>query len=132
MYLNQNNSVNLIGRISKMNQFQNSDGSSTVLVTVAVPRDYKGEKTDFIQAKGFIPAGKTGPYSYMSIGDRIQISGMIAAETYTDKTTGEVVYTQAVRISQISFLDSQADRQRHREAHQGQSETARKKARHTA
>lgn len=117
MYINQNNTVTLIGRVSKMTRFENSDQSSTVLLTIAVPRDYKGDRTDFIQTKGFVPAGKKGPYEYMSIGDRIQITGMVASENYTDKA-GEQVYTQSIRISQISFLDSQVDRQRHREAHQ--------------
>lgn len=131
MYMNSENNGMMIGRVARMAAFDNADGSRNILLTIAVRRDTKGEKTDFLQAKGFVPAGKKGPYDYISIGDKIQLTYSLRAESYEDRD-GQTVYSQVCRITQVNFLETREVRNQHRAAHQEQPEERPKKARRTA
>lgn len=109
----RNNGI-LVGRLTKdVKMFQNADKSRKALVTIAVPNNYKdadGKQTsEYIQVEGFVPAEKSdGVYAFMRKGDLVAIGYGVKTNNYTDKTSGEEVYGQVLRINSIELLESKS------------------------
>ena len=101
------------GRLSKnVTAFANADGSRKMMVSVAVPNDYKGKdgktSSEFVSLEGFVPAGKgDGVYALMHKGDLVSIQYKVVSNNYTDKD-GKPVYAQVLRIEKVSLLESKA------------------------
>lgn len=109
---NVQNSGIATGRLSKdIVAFANSDGSRKMLVSVAVPNDYKKDgktSSEFISLEGFVPNGKgDGVYALMHKGDLVSIQYKVVSNNYTDKD-GKPVYGQVLRIEKVALLESKA------------------------
>lgn len=95
------------GRLSKnVTAFPNTDGSRKMMITVAVPNDYKGKdgktSSEFVNLEGFVPSGKgDGVYAFMHKGDLVSIQ-------YKVVSSGKAVYGQVLRIEKVSLLESKA------------------------
>ena len=123
MYSNTSeNSGMMIGRVARINTFGNANGSQNVLLTIAVRRNK--ETTDFLSCKGYCAPGKLGPYPYISVGDKIQVSYSLRAESYEGKD-GQTVYQQVCRINQINFLETREVREQHRAQHMAEQQADR-------
>ena len=111
---NAQNSGIVIGRLSKaVAAFQNGDRSRKMMVTLAVPNNYKDAQgnttTEFVSLEGFVPADKQdGVYGLMHEGDLVAIGYHLKSNNYTDKTSGEQVYGQVCRIDSIELLETKA------------------------
>lgn len=101
------------GRLTKaIAAFKNSDGSRKMMVTLAVPNNYKdaeGKQTsEFIQLEGYVPADKEdGVYALMHEGDLVSIGYSVKTNNYTDKD-GQAVYGQVLRINSVELLETKA------------------------
>ena len=108
-----------IGRVSQLKAFdENSDGSFTMAVTIAVddnflskdPKNPTGPKvrnTNFIQLRHYIAAGKgKGPWANVHVGNRIAVNYRVKAQPYTDDA-GVKHYPQTLEIEGgVEYLDT--------------------------
>lgn len=98
--------------------FANSDGSQKVMITVAVPNNYKGKDgkrdTQFINMEGLVSKDrvkvengetKLGVYDYMKKGSLVSVQYTIRTNPYTDKN-GETQYPQVCFIENVNLLES--------------------------
>ena len=91
-----NNSVTLLGRITRVNEYGN--GCANVTLAIA-----NGEKeSTFVQAKSFAPK----VYGALKSGMLVQAIGHVATSSY--EKDGNKVYTQDVVLDSIQFLESKA------------------------
>ena len=91
--------------------FTNGDGSKKYKMTIACQRNYKNAEgnydADFVNVEAFVNAAAKGdPWAHLSKGSQCQVEGSVRSDHYTDKTTGEEVYTQVIRVTNVKFLDS--------------------------
>lgn len=113
---NPNNFGVLTGRVSQDKVvFQNSDGSKTVLVTIAVDDNFRSgadrkTKTQFISARAFIPASVDGLGSWDRVGKGDLISANIRLAAAPYEKNGETVYpdVQVEFDGYPQFLESKA------------------------
>lgn len=103
------NTVILLGRFTQdpeVRYMNNEDQTAFVNFTIAVNRDYDGEKADFIRCKAF---GKTAEIigDYLHKGDPVLISGSWETGSYEDKD-GHTVYTNDCRVNRFDFVGGRA------------------------
>lgn len=100
------NSVNLIGRLTKDPEvkFAASSGTAICRFTLAVPREFKRDETDFINCVAF---GKTAETinQYISKGRLFAITGKIQTGSY-EVQDGTKRYTTDVIVNGFTFVDS--------------------------
>lgn len=99
------NNVILMGRLTRDPELQYSNnGTAFSKFSIAVPRDFKREETDFINCLAF---GKTAEIiaEYLSKGKRIAIVGRIQTGSYNNKE-GQRVNTFEVVADRFEFVDS--------------------------
>lgn len=111
---NQRNMGVAIGRLTREPHiFTNSDGSSKVMITLAVAQERKNKdgkrETDFIQLEAFVakPEHLTVYKEYMHKGDMINVMYTVKSSSYTNKD-GKTVYTQALRITGVDLMETKA------------------------
>lgn len=98
------NNVSLVGRTTRTPKILDNKSGKTVLLTLAVERSYKdkdGQRpVDYVQVKGFIPAGakSNGPFDYIGKGQLIGVEGEVRSSVF--EKDGETVYTQDIIIKQ--------------------------------
>ncbi len=99
------NNVTLTGRLTRDPELQYSNnGTAFSKFSIAVPRDFKRDETDFINCLAF---GKTAETiaEYLSKGKRIAIVGRIQTGSYNNKE-GQRVNTFEVVVDKFEFVDS--------------------------
>lgn len=99
------NNVTLMGRLTRDPELQYSNnGTAFSKFSIAVPRDFKRDETDFINCLAF---GKTAETiaEYLSKGKRIAIVGRIQTGSYNNKE-GQRVNTFEVVVDKFEFVDS--------------------------
>ena len=88
--------------------FDNTDGSKSVKLNIAVSRPYKNEKgercADFVDCSAFIAPSVSGlgPYAYLKKGDPLGVAYTVRTSNYIDKN-GERIYKQELRVIDVSF-----------------------------
>ena len=98
------NNVSLVGRTTRTPKILENKNGKTVLLTLAVERSYKDKEgnrpVDYVQVKGFIPAGakSNGPFDYIGKGQLIAIEGEVRSSVF--EKDGETVYSQDIIIKQ--------------------------------
>ena len=91
--------------------FDNSDGSNTIMLSIAVNRPYKNDKgerlADFVDCTAYIAPSVSGlgPYAYLSKGDAVGVAYTVRSSNYIDKQ-GERVFKQELRVCDLSFHGS--------------------------
>lgn len=98
------NNISLIGRLTKnVEQSKTSGGVSFARFSIAVPRKYSKDQTDFINC---IAWRKTAELIglYVHKGDRIGIDGFVQTGKY--EKDGRTVYTFDVVAENVEFLES--------------------------
>lgn len=99
------NNVTLMGRLTRDPELQYSNnGTAFSKFSIAVPRDFKREETDFINCLAF---GKTAETiaEYLKKGRRMAIVGRIQTGSYQN-SNGDTVYTTEVVADKFEFIDS--------------------------
>lgn len=98
------NKVILIGRLTKDPElsYLPTTGKAAVRFTLAVPRPFNREETDFISCKAF---GKTAEIiaTYVTKGRQVAISGSIRTGSYDGKD-GNKKYTTEVWLDSFEFI----------------------------
>lgn len=107
--MNMQNFGILDGRLAKDPVvFNNKDGSRKIMVTIAVPRNYKNKDgkrdTDFIQAEQYMRADKVGngAWDILKKGDSVSVEYTVRQNNYTD-AKGETHYGQSLVIEQTNI-----------------------------
>ena len=100
------NSVNLIGRLTKDVDLRFASGSGTTIAkfTLAVPREFKKDETDFINCVAFGKAAET-INQYVTKGRQFAVTGRIQTGSY-DAQDGTKRYTTDVIVNGFTFVDS--------------------------
>ena len=100
------NSVNLIGRLTKDVDLRFASGSGTAIAkfTLAVPREFKKDETDFINCVAFGKAAETIS-QYVTKGRQFAVTGRIQTRSY-DAQDGTKRYTTDVIVNGFTFVDS--------------------------
>ena len=97
------NNVSIIGNITRDPELRFAAGSGTAVLrfTVAVPRQFKRDETDFINCVAF---GKTAETisQYFTKGSEIAIVGSIRTGSY-DAQDGTKRYTTDVTVDSFNF-----------------------------
>ena len=103
--MSANNSVNLMGRLTKDVDFKAGE-MSVARITLAVDRKKKDE-ADFPTCVAF---GKTAEFinKYFGKGSKIAIQGELRTGSYTNKE-GKKVYTTDVVINDCAFCEKKAE-----------------------
>ena len=98
------NKVVLIGRLTKDPDlsYLPSTGKAAVRFSLAVPRPFKKEETDFINCKAFGKIAETIA-TYVSKGRQIAIIGSIRTGSYEGKD-GTKKYTTEVWLDSFEFI----------------------------
>ena len=99
------NNVILIGRLTRDPELQYSNnGTAFSKFSIAVPRDFKRDETDFINCLAF---GKTAETiaEWLGKGRRIALHGRIQTGSYENKN-GDTVYTTEIIADRFEFVDS--------------------------
>lgn len=105
------NTVQLLGRFTRDNEFKELGGTSVFRNNIAVQRNFKnkdGEReSDFINVVAF---GKTAELlnQYFGKGQQVALEGRIQTGSY-DKDDGTRVYTTDVIVNQFDFVGSKND-----------------------
>lgn len=105
------NAVQLLGRFTRDNEFNELGGTSIFRNNIAVQRNFKnkdGEReSDFINVVAF---GKTAELlnQYFGKGQQVALEGRIQTGSY-DKEDGTRVYTTDVIVNQFDFVGSKND-----------------------
>lgn len=105
------NTVQLLGRFTRDNEFKELGGTSVFRNNIAVQRNFKnkdGEReSDFINVVAF---GKTAELlnQYFGKGQQVALEGRIQTGSY-DKEDGTRVYTTDVIVNQFDFVGSKND-----------------------
>lgn len=100
------NNVILMGRLTRDPELQYSNnGTAFSKFSIAVPRDFKRDETDFINCLAF---GKTAETiaEWLGKGRRIALQGRIQTGSYQN-SNGDTVYTTEVVADRFEFIDSQ-------------------------
>lgn len=100
------NSVNLIGRLTKDVDLRFASGSGTAIAkfTLAIPREFKKDETDFINCVAFGKAAETIS-QYVTKGRQFAVTGRIQTGSY-DAQDGTKRYTTDVIVNGFTFVDS--------------------------
>ena len=99
------NNVTLMGRLTRDPELQYSNnGTAFSKFSIAVPRDFKRDETDFINCLAFKKTAETIA-EYLSKGKRIALQGRIQTGNYENKN-GEKVNTFEVIVDKFEFIDS--------------------------
>lgn len=95
-----NNSVRLLGRVSKVNEYA-AGKAANVVIAIDNGRDKDGadRPASFVQTKSFSPA----VYGAVKPGMLVQVEGHINPGSY--EKNGETVYTQDIVADAIVFLE---------------------------
>lgn len=102
------NTVHLLGRFTRDNEFKELGSTSVFRNNIAVQRNFKnkdGEReSDFINVVSF---GKTAELlnQYFGKGQQVAVQGRIQTGSY-DKEDGTRVYTADVVVDQFDFVGS--------------------------
>lgn len=103
------NSVNVIGRLTKDPElrFAAGNGNAFCRFTVAVPRKYNKDETDFINCIAF---GKTAETisQYITKGRQIGVHGEWRTGSY-DAQDGTKRYTNDLAVSDFTFIGGNND-----------------------
>lgn len=101
------NSVVLIGRLARDVEMRYNGENPVARMTIAVDRDNKDEKADFIPIVCF---GKQAEICerYLAKGRQIAIEGRIQTGSYKNKD-GETVYATNVVARKVEFLGRKDD-----------------------
>lgn len=99
-----------IGRTTKDPEIRYSQGDNPKAIanfSLAVPRRFNKDKTDFIDCVAF---GKTAEFveKYVFQGNKIAVKGAMQIEPYTDKN-GVKRYPAKLYIDDIEFAQSKSD-----------------------
>lgn len=98
------NKVVLIGRLTKDPELKYAQGNGTAVCrfTLAVPRQFKKDETDFINCVSFGKAAET-INQYMTKGKQLAVTGSIRTGSY-DAQDGTKRYTTDVAIDGFQFV----------------------------
>ena len=118
--MNNNNFGIYNGRLVKDPVFfENTDGSSIVLLTVACQQNFASGKSheyqsDFVEFRGFIPKKRKnrGVYDYLITGDKVSISYSLRSSVA--ERDGEKIYYQNPFVENIQFAEGKAVREERR------------------
>ena len=99
------NKIILMGRLTKepeLKYIPNTD-KGVAKFTLAVPRAFKKDETDFINCTAF---GKQAEIiaSYVTKGQRLLVEGALQIGSYTNKE-GAKVYTTDVIVNSFNFIE---------------------------
>lgn len=99
------NNVTLMGRLTRDPELQYSNnGTAFSKFSIAVPRDFKRDETDFINCLAFGKIAETIA-EYLKKGKRIALQGRIQTGSYNNKE-GQRVNTFEVVVDKFEFVDS--------------------------
>lgn len=100
------NKVVLIGRLTKDPELRYAQGNGTAVCrfTLAVPRQFKKDETDFINCVSFGKAAET-INQYMTKGRQLAVTGSIRTGSY-DAQDGSKRYTTDVAVDGFQFVGS--------------------------
>lgn len=100
------NTVILIGRLTKDPELTYAPGTGNAVCrfTMAVPRAFKKEETDFINCVAFNKAGETIA-QYLTKGSPLSIRGSIRTGSYENKE-GLKIYTTQVTVDEFEFISN--------------------------
>ena len=98
------NIVTLMGRLTKDPEYREGKKTSYARYTLAVPRKFNREETDFIACLVF---GKGADFAneYLHKGTKVVVTGSIRTGSYQDKE-GKTVYTTDVIVDDQEFAES--------------------------
>lgn len=98
------NKVILMGRLTKDPEIKETKSGAYARYTLAVPRTYQREETDFLTCIVF---GKGADFAnqYLKKGTKIVIEGRIQTGSYTNRD-GQKVYTTDVIVDNQEFAES--------------------------
>ena len=109
------NSVNLTGRLTRDPELKYSQSGTAIAgFSLAVPRQYHRDTTDFIDCVAF---GKTAEIvaQHLNKGSQIGVTGSLQIESYTKKD-GSKAKAAKVKVDSFEFLSAKgADRPAERE-----------------
>ena len=99
------NKVVILGRVCKEIdlQFAKGTGKAVAKFSLAVPRAYKKDETDFINCIAFDKRAETIA-TYVQKGQRVLIEGHIQTGSYTNKE-GHKVYTTDIIVDNFEFIE---------------------------
>lgn len=101
-----------IGRVGALRSWENSDGSKSVRLTVYVRREWKDSAgvtgSDAVELSAFVPVSVDGlgVFDHVSTGDQIAVQYAVRSGQYPDRRTGEMCYTQELRVRDVRLLES--------------------------
>lgn len=102
------NNVNLVGRLTKDPDYQQSNNTVFVRFTVAAQRKYKNADgnydSDFISCVAYANTADF-VHKYFHKGNRIGVTGEIRTGSYV-KNDGTKVYTTDVLANSVEFVES--------------------------
>lgn len=98
------NTVVLMGRLTKDPDMRETKETVMARYTLAVPRKYDREKTDFISCTCF---GKGADFAntYLKKGTKIIVTGRIQTGSYKNRD-GQTVYTTDVIVEDHEFAEN--------------------------
>ena len=116
------NAVQIIGRLTRTPKIVDNKKGKTVLLTLAVERNYKdsdgNRPVDYVPVKAFIREGakSNGPFDYMVKGQLVSIEAELRATQY--QKDGETVYGLDVVVTNggVSLMNRPADKAEEAEA----------------
>lgn len=99
------NKIILMGRLTKEPElkFIANTGNAVAKFTLAVPRAFKKDETDFINCTAFGKQAETIA-NYVTKGQRLLIEGALQIGSYTNKE-GAKVYTTDVILNSFNFIE---------------------------
>lgn len=96
------NKVTIIGRLTEKPELRKAGEHDVTEFTVAVARQFKSNKTDFIRCEAWDGTAKT-ICEYLAKGYPIAIEGTWETGSYVNKD-GKTIYTNVCRIVRFEFV----------------------------
>jgi len=96
-----------VGRLTRdVDLRYSASGTAVANFTVAIPRRYDKEKSDFIRCVAFKKTAELMA-EYVRKGHQVGIEGSIQTGSYQNKE-GQTIYTTDVIVNNVQFLESRA------------------------
>jgi len=114
------------GNISHIKEFNNTDGSTKIMITISAKNAYSTNGvtgSQFVRTEAFIAKGvKRGVYDYLEVGDKVIVYYTALNDDY-DTGNGKWHYGMVLRITGVSMLESK-DAKAYRKSKKAQSQTS--------
>lgn len=122
------NAGHVVGRLAADPKVFDNPGQSTkVLLTVMADRSYRNSTTgereaDAVPLEAWVraEAQSLGVYALLSRGDLVAVDYVVRSSSYADKHTGEVIYRNALVVTDVSMLECRARAEARRRERSGE------------